>query len=152
MKRVPAVPLLCAALLCWASLAPTGRAGETDNPVEQGLALRGAVDTQYEDWKKAHRLPETIQDIRDLTALIRRYVNAGDSLTATRVLLRSAGCTLYRTRQGHELGTRLLGGVFEKKFTFSVDVTPDTGGTGGTGATISSVTATLSMSYLPQVH
>jgi hypothetical protein len=153
-------PLLCCALAFASGILNPCR-GATESPaasastiaepgtlIHRGAALHDAIIGTYRRLRAAHALPASIRDRRDLRMVVANYLPAGGSLYQTEIVLRAAGCSLYRGANGHVFSTLQLGSVLNTKYTFAVELAP----AAGNESAAQLVDAALYLTYVPNVH
>lgn len=142
--------LLCAGSLA-ALLATRADLAAPADPVGLSLprraqALRADIEAEYRHLRAIKALPRSSAETLDVTAAVRRDLE-GLSLGQAKAIALAAGCSIAPAADGRLSARTVLGGVFDRKYVFALDLAapraqPD-------GAPVEAIAAKLYLLYVP---
>jgi hypothetical protein len=92
---------------------------------QRGTQLRADIAATYQHLRQTKTLSNRVKDGNDVTDIVRKYIPVGTSFEDAEAILRSAGCHVGFSENGHVYGRAAMkDGLLQVKHTFAVDLEP----------------------------
>jgi hypothetical protein len=154
--RPNALVLFCASVIpfalpakSYAESAPAQTEQITADALKhRGEQLHAEIDATYKQLRASNSLRNSLQGGNDVTAIALKYIPIGIGFADAEAILRAAGCTIVRSKQGHvSARSNLTGGFFDLYgHAFTVDLVPHAA---GDFSVVAEVRANIFAKYVP---